>query len=136
MSRRRVWMAPALAAVVACSSNPAPNPVSGAPAETRREDVITATELNAPGVASQNLLEAVQRLRPNFLVTRGAVSVRNKSAGTVHVSYDGGPLMEISTMSSYQPSTILEVRYLTASDATQKFGMSANAGGVILVKSK
>ena len=136
MLSRRILMATALAAMVACTSNPAPSPVAGAPSATRHEDVITAQELSAPGVASSNLLEAVQRLRPNFLVTRGAISIRNKNAGKVHVSYDGGPLYEVSTMTSYMPSTIAEVRHLTASDATQKFGIAANAGGVIIVKSK
>jgi hypothetical protein len=78
----------------------------------------------------------VRRLRPRFLMTRGGASVKNSTAGSVHVSIDGGPLLTVDNLSRLRPSQIAEIRYLNASDAAQRFGTNAASGSVILVKSR
>jgi hypothetical protein len=135
MLSKRLYFSALLVAAIACASTPASEPGTTVGAG-RNADVITAAELSEPAVASGNALEAVQRLRPRFLMTRGAVSAKNPSAGSTHVSVDGGPLLGVDQLSRLRPSQIAEIRYLSASDAAQRFGTNAGSGGVILVKSK
>jgi hypothetical protein len=97
--------------------------------------VITAEELADPSVAAGDALEAVRRLRPRFLMTRGG-SATSSTAGNVHISVDGGPLLTLDNLSRFRPSQIAELRYLNASDAAQRFGTNAGSGGVILVKTR
>ena len=122
----------------ACSGNPAPaaSANEGTTTTARRADVITAEELADPTVSSGDALEAVRRLRPGFLMSRGATSIKNTSAGSVHVSIDGGSLGTLDNLSRLRPNQIAEIRYLSAADAAQRFGSLAGSGGVILVKSK
>jgi hypothetical protein len=134
---KRLYASALLVAAMACaggsSSANEPNATGTA---THNADVITAEELADPSVASGDALEAVRRLRPRFLMTRGGASVKNSTAGSVHVSIDGGPLLTVDNLSRLRPSQIAEIRYLNASDAAQRFGTNAASGSVILVKSR
>lgn len=136
MLARRFCTVAGLLLSVACASAPDPDSDAAPLSVSRQADVITATELTDPALGSANLYEAVRRLRPRFLSSRGPSSIANPSAGTVHVSVDGGPLSAVSVLASFLPNTIAEVRYLNAGDATQRFGANANGGGVLLVKSR
>ncbi len=102
----------------------------------RNPDVITADELTAPEIMAGDALSAIQRLRPRFLMVQGQKSSSNTSAGSVKVSIDGAPLLGVDQLHNVQTSSIKEIRYLSASDASQRFGTAANAGAVILIKSK
>jgi hypothetical protein len=137
MFNKRLCAFALLVTAMACTggASSASDP-SVAPAPSRSSDVITADELNDPAVASGDAYEAVRRLRPRFLMTRGAVSAKNTSAGSVHISVDGGPLLTVDNLSRLRPSQIAEIRYLNSSDAAQRFGTNAGSGGVILVKSR
>jgi hypothetical protein len=87
-------------------------------------------------VNSGSALDAVRRLRPNFLMTHGTTSMNNASAGGVHVSVDGGALQTVDFLSRLQAIEVAEIRYLNPSSAAQRFGTSSGSGAVILVKSK
>ena len=138
MFSKRICTSAFFLVAVACSSNPSPATGAGgtATAPVLNQDVITAAELADATVQSGDALQAVQRLRPRFLMARGASSSQNRSAGSVHVSIDGGPLLTVDNLSRYSPSSILEIRYINATDAAQRWGTVAGSGGVILVKSK
>lgn len=136
MFTKRLCRSTLLVAAMACASgSPAGDPGTTVGAG-RNADIITAAELADPAIASGDALEAVQRLRPRFLMTRGSISAKNPTAGSTHVSVDGGPLLTVDALSRLRPSQIAEIRYLGASDAAQRFGTNAGSGGVILVKSK
>ena len=81
-------------------------------------------------------LEAVRRLRPRFLTSRGSGSVRNANAGSVHLSVDGGPLQTVNFLSRMRPGEIAEIRFLNATDAALRFGTAAGSGSVILVRTR
>jgi hypothetical protein len=132
---RRLTFGALLLAAMACAGAPANDP--GAAVGTgRNADVITAAELADAAIVSGNAYEAVQRLRPRFLIARGTMSVQNANAGRTQISMDGGALLGVDQLRRLRPDQIAEIRYLNASDATQRFGTAANSGGVILVKSK
>jgi hypothetical protein len=136
-NKRLCTLALLVVAAMACASgSSSTGDPNSSTASSRNSDVITAEELADPAVASGDAYEAVQRLRPRFLMTRGAVSARNASAGSVHISVDGGPLLTVDNLSRLRPSQIAEIRYLNSSDAAQRFGTNAGSGGVIMVKSK
>jgi hypothetical protein len=131
---KRIFTTVLIVAAMACSSNPSPG--SGSERPTSNADVITAAELADPTVQSGDALQAVQRLRPRFLMSRGMASAKNTSAGSVHLSVDGGSLLTVDNLSRYSPSAIVEIRYISSIDAAQRWGTAAGSGGVILVKSK
>lgn len=96
-------------------------------------DVITAEELAT--IDAQTALQAVQRLRPNFLQTRGGASMSiNQGPVNVVVYVDqtrmGGP----NSLSQIPVTEIREIRYLNASDATQRYGTGHGAGAIIVTR--
>jgi hypothetical protein len=102
----------------------------------RDADVISAAALADPGVSSGDVLEAVRRLRPQFLMSRGSVSILRRSAGVVHASIDFGPLMSVDNLKRMRVAEVTEIRYLNGRDAALRFGTSASSGGVIVVTSR
>lgn len=137
MLRRAFSIVLLAGAVAGCSRNlTSASQSNSAGSAQRTSDVITAEELAAPAVRSGDALEAVRRLRPRFLASRGSGSIRVRNAGTVQVSLDGGPLQSASYLSRLRAGEIAEIRFLNATDATQRFGTAAASGSVMLVKSK
>ncbi|MEP6730261.1 MAG: hypothetical protein ABJE10_06475 [bacterium] len=138
MFNQRICASVLLLTAMACASggSSTANDPSSASAPGRSADIITTEELNDPSVSAGDALQAVQRLRPRFLMTRGVSSIKNTTAGSVHVSIDGGPLVSVDNLSRFRPSQLSEIRYLNASDAAQRFGTNAGSGAVILVKSR
>lgn len=130
-----------LAAVLACASSPARPPAEGDVAEATRvprarriANVITRDELADPSLSGSTGLDAVRRLRPTFLANRGAISLRDPNAGAVKVSIDGGTVGPLDDLDRIRTQEIRSIRYLNASDATQRFGVAANGSPVILVE--
>lgn len=104
------------------------------PRSRRIANVITRDELADPSLSGSTGLEAVRRLRPTFLANRGAISVRDPQAGSVRVSIDGGTIGPLEDLDRIRTNEIRSIRYLSASDATQRFGVAANGSPVILVE--
>lgn len=121
------------------STSPAPRVTSQGAAATstasvnRSPDVISQAELADPAVANLNAYEAVRRLRPNFLIARGVRSV-DGPAPEVKISIEGGPLQQLSMLKEFSARQVKELRYLSASDARERFGTGSDAGPVIVVK--
>jgi TonB-dependent Receptor Plug Domain len=94
-------------------------------------DRITAEDLATIDV--QNALQAVQRLRPNFLQNRGGASTsitQGKQDVVVYVDQTrmGGP----NTLSQIPITDVKEIQHLNGTDATQRYG-TGHGSGVILV---
>ena len=132
-----------LATVLGCASSPAPAPAGDdaaaaatthLPRPRRNANVITRDELSDPSLSGSTGLEAVRRLRPTFLTNRGAISLRDPNAGVVKVSIDGGTVGPLDDLDRVRTQEIRSIRYLSASDATQRFGVAANGSPVILVE--
>ena len=126
-----------LSAVGACAGRTAATGEAASPGQQsalrRDRDVITQEELSQPSVRAQSLLDLIQSSRPHFLNTRGKNSHSDDEAGAVHVSIDNGRILPLQELATIHAGTAIEVRYLNASAAMQKFGGAAREGPVILV---
>jgi hypothetical protein len=147
---RGTWLV--LAACAACSSGgsatrsePGASPeVATSVAGRRDRNVITRDELADPAMSGRNVLEVVRLLRPQFLTVRGTHTVQDtatarrgvvdQEAGKVHASIDGAKIVAVDELAGLNASTVVEIRFLTPSQAMQRFGGAARQGPVILVK--
>ncbi len=136
--------------VAACASSPSPPPsalsASGGPKPS-------ATLITADEIARVNVLngfEVVQKLRPTMLrqrqvasangqggVARGAPPIKGTdvASGQLIVYMDGTRLGDIEQLRGIAASSIATLRYLSPSEAQQKWG-SNHPGGAIEVISK
>ncbi len=90
----------------------------------RSRNVITVEELS--GMMDQNAYDAIRRLRPQWLTTRGSaivVFVESTRAGAVDY------------LRTIALTDVAELRYISASDATTRFG-TGYPGGVVQVRMK
>jgi hypothetical protein len=109
--------------LVACAS-------SGTDPGTRRSTrVITTEELET--VEELNAYEAVQRLRPNWLRTRGRVSMQAQQGIQLYV--DGVHRGYVADLVSIRANAVQRMEYLSASQATARFGTD-HVDGAVLVR--
>jgi len=92
-------------------------------------DVILQAQMVEHGFVS--VLEAVQSLRPNWLLTRGA----NTLVGTpsqVIVYQDDTRLGGIDVLSSIPTAAVLWVRHYSGVEATGRWGLDHGAGVILI----
>jgi hypothetical protein len=126
----RRWLPALLLAAASCAAPPAPG---AAPQLTRNPRVISAQELRDPVIASMNALKAITRLRPAFFRPLGPQSFVDGNAGQLHYSMDFGPLRPVSELATLTTAMLVEIRYLDANDAQNRFGIKASGGPVIVL---
>ena len=98
---------------------------------TREHDVISFEDLQTIN-GGENLYDAVKKLRPHFLRSRGPTSSR-QSTGSLPVVYIG-PMIAggLDVLRNIRPEHVLEVRYLDPSSATIRFGTNGGGGAIIV----
>lgn len=121
-----------LSGVGACASS------GGAAAAPRASTaVITSDEIAQTSAA--NAYELIQRLRPNFLRTRGAVRGAPRGSTNQFEAVDLVIYMNESRLGGSDQlrqiplSEIREIRYFTAADATTKWGTGHTAGAIQVI---
>ena len=124
---------PGCASSSAGSSGASQQASSGSARASHSRDRITADEL--ANIDVQNALQAVQRLRPNFLQNRGgAASSLSQGPQDVVVYVDqtrmGGP----STLAQIPITDVKEIQWLSGTDATQRFGTGHGSGAIIVIR--
>lgn len=116
---------PAMALVVllgACASSGTGSATSASRNVLTREDLL---QTNAP-----SLYDAIRRLRPRWLRPRGYTSTgQNEAVPVYRNNVRAGGLDYLVTV---QVEAVEEVRYISASDATTRWG-TGHAGGAIEV---
>jgi hypothetical protein len=95
--------------------------------------VITSDEIESARV--ENSYDAVLRLRPEFLKRRGAPVLQDPSEGLPVVYLDGVRQGGADALQSIPAGVVLEIRYLTAGAASDRFGPYYR-GGVIAVRTR
>jgi TonB-dependent receptor-like protein len=117
--------------VGACASTNNGAPPENAVPASHSPNVITQAEIESTGTS--NALQAVQRLRPNFLVTRGNTSRNSADIGVV-VYANGTRLGGASTLSQISVQDVSRIEYLNASEATQRFGTGHTHGAILVTR--
>lgn len=96
--------------------------------------IITEAEIDSAHVSSA--YELIQKLRPQFLVSRGNLTLDPREPPSqVHVYLDNQLYGDVSSLRGILIGTIESIRYYTGSEAQYKFGVN-NAAGVIAVTTK
>ena len=136
LSRIR-FVVPVLVLLVACRTvrpeRAALRYTRAEPSSSRGSDALECGEIRSAGVA--DAYEAVMRFRPEFLRPRGGLAATDPS-GTAPMVYvdgvrQGGPEM----LRTIPVAAIAEIRYLSATAASDRFG-PLYPGGVIAVRTR
>ena len=93
-------------------------------------DLITESELL--GITAVNAFNAVQQLRPQWLRSRGASSLRTSEADLPVVYLDEMRFGDLTVLQNIPIAEIAEIRYISGPDATTRWGTGVS-GGVIQV---
>lgn len=96
----------------------------------RHPDVISAEEI-AERNDLQTAGDAVRRLRPAFLRVRASGGPAS-TAEPIRVYVDGIMVGEVSALTQIQVSIVKEIRKLSSSDATTRFGTGHTAGAILV----
>lgn len=96
----------------------------------RMPNVITADELSSSSTVTpgQSLYDAIRFLRPQFLTPRGGGTSTEPVVYVDNIRRGG-----IDSLNNLFVSQVSEIRYMSASEATTRFG-TGHPGGAILVK--
>lgn len=121
-SMRSVLMLVAVSAL-ACAPPAVPGP------RGKNVNVITQEELAAS--KEYNVYDAIARLRPTFLRSRGQTTLSGPGSDT-RVYLDGQSYGEIGILKSMSLELVTQIRLLNAADATTRYGLN-HTGGVIEV---
>ena len=128
--RRLRHLTLALLALGACASSG----TSGTSGTTPRRqiDLITRDEIATSGAS--NALEAVERLRPQFLRPRGGISIRDdtREPSPPQVFVDGMEVGGPEALRDVPASTVLSIHFSPNRDTESRLG-SGQYGGVIRV---
>ena len=101
-------------------------PATEARAMRGSANLITEAEITASSY--QNALEIVQSLRPAMMRPR-------PGGGPVMLYLDDVKMMDLNGLSTVPAGRVREIRYISAQDATTRWG-TGHASGVILVTTK
>jgi hypothetical protein len=99
----------------------------------RNSNILKADEFE--NTTATNALSLVQEYRPNWLHSRGAVSIMDPHAGDLQVYINGTASGDVTQLQQIAVMDIRELRFLGASDAQLRYGVG-HAGGVIEVFTK
>jgi hypothetical protein len=118
----------ALVAAIACASAG-----TSSPGSVRNTNVITEQEIAASH--ESNAYDIISVLRPTYLKTRGHNTIHAAGSDFATVFMDGQQYGDLTSLRNIPAAQIHEIRYYSATDASNKFGMQAG-GGAIDVRTK
>jgi hypothetical protein len=100
---------------------------------SRDSNVITSEEI----VASQttNAYDAVRRLRPNFLNSRGPTTINGGGSAYARVYLDRVLFGDINSLKNLSVNGIREIHYYNGPEASGRFGLDNTAGAIEVISS-
>jgi hypothetical protein len=107
---------------------------TGREGTSRDRNVLTQADFTA-ATSDRSLYDAISRLRATWLVRRGSTSLGITAEGDVQVYMDNVKLGGPESLRSVRVEDIALVRFLSASDATTRFGTN-HMHGAIMVESR
>jgi len=100
-----------------------------------RSSTVVLTREQLTSSSSDNLYDAIQKLRPEWLTSRGPTSSTNSTPTSVDVYMNGSMLGKAEALRELRLFDVTEVRYWDAGRASARFGMG-HPRGVIEVTRK
>ena len=126
MSKLRRWLVLSAAAIVcACATRPDRAPGGSGEDQTR----LTASELRSAD-QSLTLFDFVSRTRPQWLTRRGGTPLQNQL--DVAVYRDDIRVGGREALTDLRLEIVIAARYLTASEATNRFGLNHPHGAILV----
>jgi type IV pilus biogenesis protein CpaD/CtpE len=100
----------------------------------RRSDrnVITADEIEQSGAVTAQ--QAVERLRPHMLQVRSGASVMSGNRDELQIYVDNIRMGGREILASLQAHEIREIRYMSAVDATNRYGTGHSHGAILITR--
>ncbi|MGH9421140.1 MAG: hypothetical protein ACRD3J_14280 [Thermoanaerobaculia bacterium] len=123
-----MFAAACLMVVMACGS--APTQTVGVIGRNR--NVILAPEIESYRTSGMTAYDIVAHLRPEYLKNRGISNFSQSAPLTATVYVNGAAYGDIDTLKSFDAGIVTEIRYLSASDATTRFGTDHTAGAILV----
>jgi len=124
LSLQRTVLALAIVVGTACASGPRP-------AVARNENRINAAELAA--LSGEDAYQAVERLRPQWLRSRGPTSVTDPSPTLPNVFMHGTHVGGLDYLRQIHLNDIQELRYWPPGEASARFGMGHPRGVIEVI---
>ncbi len=128
---KKLFAIAAFIVAAGCASVPSQS-VQGAPGH---RDKLFAAEIQAnrsPGMSAYDLIE---HMRPEYLRSRGANSLRTTTPPTAIVYLDNSKYGDLQSMRTISADMVVQVEYLSAASAQTRFGMD-HTGGAILISTR
>lgn len=98
-------------------------------------DLITEEQILEVADRDHDAYQVVNRIRPQWLRTRGVASLSDPNPVTPVVYLDGTRFGTIDDLRRLNSNSIREIRYLGATDAQTRFGLN-HSGGALLVTTR
>jgi len=127
---RRFLVAALLLPALGCGPPPASTAIG-----MRNRAVLTAAEIQGSRTSGWTAYDLIAQLRPEFLRSRGATSLRDPVPVTATVYLDNVRFGNLETLKIISAEQIQWIEYINAADATTRFGTD-NFGGAILIVTK
>lgn len=94
-------------------------------------DVLTAADLE--GMESLTAYEAIRRLRPGWLRVRGQTTMTDPDREMPRIYLDGSFHGDGTSLHAIPMVNVMEIRYLSAREATTRFGTGHTAGAILIL---
>lgn len=94
-------------------------------------DILAAAEIELSNAGT--LHEAIQRLRPHFFFSRGRTSLRAPNTPRPAVIVNSVPQASLESLRTISARDVQYVRFLSAPEATTRFGTGYMAGVIEVV---
>jgi hypothetical protein len=105
----------------------------------RLPNLISVEEIESIREVVPTAYDVVQRLRPQYLRSRGATSFGNAAGGRTtpyaRIVVDGVPQGDLSVLRQISAMVVKEIEYLDSKDASIRWGTGYD-GGAILVRTR
>ena len=101
---------------------------------TIRESRNLLTQAQLAATNTSNLYEAIEKLRPDWLTSRGPTSVTNAAPAVPSVYMNGTMLGKVEYLREVRVLEVTEVRYWDAGPASARFGMGHPRGVIELTR--
>lgn len=141
--RSRLAVLIGLTAALACSSGGG-SAASGTPrVRSGGSSLISSEEVTAATASITNAYELVERLRPQMLRPRGSTFSAQRPDGTqsgeqipIVAFMDDTRLGDVGNLRNIPTSQVKEIRFISATDATQRWGTGFGSGAILVVTKK